>query len=269
MPGKPHPPVAKPATPGARPDDPLYIGSLEKGMRVLEAFESDYASLGLTEIANITGLGKSATQRLTHTWEALGYLRKDPRTRRYSLTPRIMALGHFFLRNDELVARAAPHLVRLRERCGLAVNLSGLADTEMVYLLRLPSNELTLAEMLPGRRMPAWVNSAGRILLAQHDDEQIRDTLSRSSLRIYTSQTQTDPQELLKIIQQARTDGYAIASEQVLAHQIGAAVLVHRPGWATMAAISATASLSDVSAEQMREQIVPKLMDTARAILQS
>ncbi|KAG1170385.1 hypothetical protein G6F35_017220 [Rhizopus arrhizus] len=86
----------------------------------------------------------------------MGYLIKDPASRRYRLGPRVVELGYFFLRSDRLVSMAAPHLVALRDRCGLAVHMSVLAGTDMIYLLRLPSRQLTLAEMLPGRRMPAW-----------------------------------------------------------------------------------------------------------------
>jgi hypothetical protein len=46
---------------------PLYVGSLEKGFRVLAAFGDDCAALGVTEIALRTGLDKSAAQRFSNT----------------------------------------------------------------------------------------------------------------------------------------------------------------------------------------------------------
>ena len=105
-------------TPAAdqRADDPLFVGSLEKGMRVLEAFRDSADSLGLTDIARVTGLGKSASQRFAYTWERLNYLVKDQQSRRYRLGPRVVELGYFFLRNDRLVAMAVPHLVALRDQ---------------------------------------------------------------------------------------------------------------------------------------------------------
>lgn len=162
-------------------------------MRVLEAFDAARDSLSLTDIVQLTGMGKSAAQRFTHTWEALGYLAKDPQSRRYRLGPKVVELSYYFLRSDHLVSLAAPHLVALREHCGLAVNMSVLSGDDMIYLLRLPSRQLTLVEMLPGRRMPAWSNSAGRMLLSQRDDASVRDLLARAAPQLYTPRTQTDP----------------------------------------------------------------------------
>src|SRR5690606_21796582 len=51
----------------SEPKDPLYIASLEKGLRVLDAFASGHQFMSLTEIADYCGIGKSSAQRLTHT----------------------------------------------------------------------------------------------------------------------------------------------------------------------------------------------------------
>ena len=247
-------------------DDPLFVASLEKGMRVLDAFRDASDSLGLTDIASITGLGKSAAQRFIHTWERMGYLIKDPASRRYRLGPRVVELGYFFLRSDRLVSMAAPHLVALRDRCGLAVHMSVLAGTDMIYLLRLPSRQLTLAEMLPGRRMPAWCNSGGRMLLTPQDDDAIRQALLRAPPRAFTPRTVVDPDALLALIRQAREDGYALNEDQVLQNQVGAAVLVRDARDVPLAAISVRAPRHDYPTDRLLSDIVPQLFRTAQAI---
>lgn len=247
-------------------DDPLFVASLEKGMRVLEAFRDATDTLGLTEIAALTRLGKSAAQRFVHTWERLGYLSKDAASRRYRLGPRVVELGYFFLRTDRLVSMAAPHLVALRDRCGLAVHLSVLAGSDMIYLLRLPSRQLTLAQMLPGRRMPAWCNSGGRMLLSPLDDDAILQTLLRARPRAFTPRTVIEPQALLALIQQAREDGYALTEDQVLQNQVGAAVLLRDTRDVPLAAISVSAPRHDYPADRLLRDIVPQLFRTAHAI---
>src|SRR5688572_23729816 len=62
-------------------DPRLFVGSVEKGMRVLRAFYNQSTPLSLTEVAERTGLGRSAAQRFIYTLKALGYLRQDPKTR--------------------------------------------------------------------------------------------------------------------------------------------------------------------------------------------
>ena len=63
-------------------DPAWFVASVEKAFQVLRAFESRQRSLSLTEIADVTGLDKSAVQRFTYTLADLGYLKKDKETRR-------------------------------------------------------------------------------------------------------------------------------------------------------------------------------------------
>ncbi|OZI77040.1 IclR family transcriptional regulator [Bordetella genomosp. 12] len=247
-------------------DDPLYIASLGKSMRVLEAFRHSHDSLGLTDLVRLTGLGKSSVQRIIHSWERLGYLDKNPQSRRYVLGPRVLELGYYFLRSDRLISMAAPHLVALRERCGLAVNMSVLDGQDMIYLLRLPSRQLTLAEMLPGRRMPAWCNSAGRMLLTPFDDAAITRFLAQSDIKPYTTRTTTDPAALMQAIAQARLDGHAVTHDQVLLNQVGAAVLLRDTPGQPRAAINVTAAASEYPPARLAQEIVPLLLQTAYAI---
>ena len=58
---------------------PLFNSSLEKGLAVIRSFSASHRHMNLPEIAEVTGMTKSAAQRFTFTLEALGYLRKDPR----------------------------------------------------------------------------------------------------------------------------------------------------------------------------------------------
>ena len=161
---------------------------------------------------------------------------------------------------------AAPHLVALRDRCGLAVHMSVLAGSDMIYLLRLPSRQLTLAEMLPGRRMPAWCNSGGRMLLTPQDDDAIRQTLLRAPPRAFTPRTVVDPDALLALIRQARDDGYALTEDQVLQNQVGAAVLLRDARDVPLAAISVRAPRHDYPTDRLLSDIVPQLFRTAQAI---
>ncbi|AHV93525.1 IclR family transcriptional regulator [Bordetella holmesii] len=250
----------------ATDDDPLYIASLGKSMQVLEAFRHAHDSLGLTDLVRLTGLGKSSVQRIVHSWERLGYLDKSPQSRRYVLGPRVVELGYYFLRSDRLISQAAPHLVALRERCGLAVNMSVLDGQDMIYLLRLPSRQLTLAEMLPGRRMPAWCNSAGRMLLTPFDDDTVARFLAQSDIQPYTPRTTTDLLALGQTIAQARRDGHALTQDQVLLNQVGAAVLLRQVPGQARAAINVTASATDYPLARLTQEIVPLLLQTAYAI---
>ena len=254
------------ADPNLDHNDPLFVAAVARSVRVLEAFSGRRDALGVTELGQLTGLGKSAAQRFVHTWEQLGYLVQESGSRRYRLAHKVLELGYSYLRSDVLISAATPHLVALRDRCGLAVNLSVLAGQEMLYVLRLPSRQNTLSEMLPGRRMPAWANSSGRMLLTQFDDDGVRDILCRIPPRAMTNKTTLDIDELVAQIGQARSLGYSIAEEQVHLNQIGAAVLLHDDAQRPIAAISLATTLSDYPRKRVISDLVPQLLKTASAI---
>lgn len=249
----------------AEKKDFLYVAAVERAMRVLEAFAARPGDLGLTELADMTGLGKSAAQRFVFTWEKLGYLARDPASRRLRMTPKAVELGHSYLKGDPLIAQVAPHLGVLRDQFGLAVNLSMRRGDDMVYLLRLPSRQLTLSEMLPGRRLPAWSNASGRMLLTQCSDEELRAIHQRQPPRAFTPRTTTDLGSLLGEIAKARSDGYVITQHQMNMHQIAVAVLATAPSGAQVA-LGMSTTLDDYSPTRVETDLVPALFRAAAAL---
>jgi len=245
--------------------DALFVTAVGRAIQVLEAFAQRPGDLSLSELAQMTGQGKSAAQRFVFTWEKLGYLSKDPVTRRLRLTPKAVELGHSYLRGDPLIAQVAPHLAVLRDQFGLAVNLSMRAGDDMIYLLRLPSHQLTLAEMLPGRRLPAWSNASGRMLLTQCTETELRDMYVRQPPIAFTPRTTVDLDSMIREIAQARQDGYAITQHQVNMNQIAVAILATLSSGAQVAVGVAT-TLDDYSVARVQAELVPALFRTAAAL---
>lgn len=73
----------------------LLNRSPAKALAVLEVSGPDRQSMTLPAIAAAAGISQSAAQRLTHTLDRLGYLRKDRRLKTYALAPRILQLKRF------------------------------------------------------------------------------------------------------------------------------------------------------------------------------
>lgn len=246
--------------------NPQFIATLEKGIRVLEMFRNGQASIGLTELAESCQMTKSAAQRFTYTWCELGYLAKDERSKRYSLTHKALELGFLYLNADPLISRALPMLKQIRERCSLTVNLSVLSEHDIVYVMRIPGNHQTFAEMLPGRRMPAWCTSAGRVLLSALPDQQIRDSLAAIQPTAFTPRTETNREALFEQILAARQNGYAITCDQVLIGQVGIAAPIRNVHYQTVASANVTAQSSSWPLERVIEELAPILMEVTQAV---
>ena len=73
----------------------LFVGSVEKAFQVLEAFRDTQRLMSMAEIARAAGLDRSATQRLVHTMEQLGYIRRLPESSLYGL---VALLQYLYMR---------------------------------------------------------------------------------------------------------------------------------------------------------------------------
>jgi DNA-binding IclR family transcriptional regulator len=245
-------------------EDRLFLQSLERGMRVLEAFGPQAGPLSLAELAAATGLDKSAVQRVAHTFQALGYLERGAG----GLVPGKRLLDRSFdaLRLNPLVERATPVLQELRRTVQERVDLSLFDGASIVYAVRLQSKRETFFATLVGRRFPSFATSGGRAVLAALLPAEADAILEQSDRRPLTPRTITDLPALRRKLAEARRDGFALAVEEALLGEIVLAAAVHDRQGRPVAAIHVAASLAEWEVEAFRKRIGPLAMEAARAL---
>lgn len=244
----------------------LMIQSLEKGLAVLEMFRS-HASLTLQEIARENGITMGSAQRVAYTLERSGYLYKDPRTRRYSVTVKAVGLGYSYLYRQPLFQHAHAVLHQVNQECGEIVNLSVPDDQDnMVFVMRVaPSRHIP--EYLPaGTRIPCVASASGRALWAQLPPAELERKL-RSTLRVqHTPRSTTDVDALRRLIEEARRDQYAYADEEFFAGDLNVAAVVFDDGGAAIGALNISVPKPRWSLERARSELGPLVVRAARVI---
>ena len=252
-------------------NDTLFVNSVEKGFRVLRAFRSGQRDLGmrdlsLSQIAQITGLDKSAAQRFTNTLVKLGYLEKDGRTRRYRPALALTEFYYTYVISNQLAEVAMPRLIEMSRVLGTTVNLGEPLDVDVVYTLRIPHHQSYFRATVPGRRTPAFCTAAGLVILANRPQVEVDDILERSTLSPMTQWTVTDPVKIRKLLKKAGRDGFIITQQQSLTHEISAAVPVLNSEGRAIAAVQIPVYMPKWSAGKVEEKIVPTMIETARAV---
>jgi len=244
----------------------LFNQSLEKGLDILLAFGPDKRTMNLSEIAQATGISRSAAQRFTYTLETLGYLQKHPVNKRYSLRVSTLALGYRYLLVNQNLERANPFLRDLNVSCGETVNYSEPDGTEMVYVGRFPTTRLTPVHMPLGRRLPMYCTSAGRVYLACFPVAQRKEILMNSERVSYTNTTVTDINELLDLCEEAAETGYAYANGEYYQGDMNVSAAVLDTNGFPVGAVSISAPETRWSLAELRRQFAPLVMETARLI---
>jgi DNA-binding IclR family transcriptional regulator len=128
----------------------LFVGSTEKTFQILHS-----------EIAKLAGLDRSAAQRLVHTLETLGFLRRVHNTRNYALTSKVLQFAYNYLSAHEVLHKAAPYLLEISRTVGETANLQELDGTEIVYVGRFPGQHLVNVDIMVGSRLPALFTASG------------------------------------------------------------------------------------------------------------
>lgn len=249
-----------------RASDALFVQSIDKGLRVLYAFSSGHPALGLTEIATATGFDMSTAQRFVHTWQRLGYLKRDSHSRRYTLAAKLLDFSFMYLRASGLVEIAMPHLVALGNTCEENINLMELGGADVLYIFRLPRKEIRYSAGVVGARVPAFCTSAGRAILAHLPQENARDIIQSSDLTPKTPHTQTDRREILERLAEVKKQGYSIVDEEILVGEISVAAPILDYAGTPVAAVSIAVPTTRWSVKSVQKTLAPHVVETARAI---
>ena len=181
---------------------------------VLRAF-GNKGLLGITDLANVTGLPKSTTHRLVTALVNEGLLVQDEDSHKYALSLRITALGASILSSHTVRKTARPILMELRDHTRESVHLAVLEGMEAVIIDTEDSYFFVRAVNVPGQHLPAHAVSTGKVLLAYQWEVRLREILSHMNLERYTENTITDQSLLFEELRSVRAKGYALSSGEL------------------------------------------------------
>src|SRR5690606_33400713 len=139
--------------------------SVQRGMQVLRAFQSDRTPLSNTELVRRTGLPKATVSRLTSTLLQLGFLRRVPGGREFELGAAPVGIGHAYLAGSELLHIANPFLQELADELHVAVALGIRDELDMLYLGYRASRRVGTLRQGVGSMVPLGSTAIGRAYL--------------------------------------------------------------------------------------------------------
>ncbi len=245
---------------------PLFIGSTEKTFQVLHVFDGPHTQMTLSMISKAAGLDRSATQRIVHTLETLGYIRRVPETRNYSLTSRLLQFGYNYLRGNELAGRAAPYLLDISRTVGETINLHELDGTDIVYLVRFPGKHLINVDIMVGSRLPAVLTASGTAILSKSPPEVVDAVVGETRIRPLTIQSVVDPVAIRERVRQAAKRGYAIITNETVLGDISIAACVTDEHGRAIAGISISVPTTRWTVERVESELVQHIQLVAAAL---
>ena len=154
------------------------INSVQKSCRILRSLTEPRVNR-LSEIAAQAGLNKVTTLRILEVLSREGFVRRDDKTKTYSLGNEVFILSAALRDRDDLRARARPSLVRLAAMSEDSVLLSVRSGgTEAVCVDREIGSFPIRANYLDiGSRRPLGIGAGAMALLAWQSEAEIEAIL--------------------------------------------------------------------------------------------
>lgn len=240
------------------------VGSLGKGLAVMEILAAHPAGMTLTEMAAKADMTRAGARRFLLTLVDSGYaIHQD---RRFLLSPRLLTVARTWLQGSSLWTYAEPFL---RDVAGLFNESSSaavLSGEDIVYVARIPGRHILSVALHVGTRLPAWCTSMGRVLLSDLPPAELGAFLASANIIAHTPKSITDRAALEREVARVAEQGYAIIDEELELGLRSIAVPVRDRSARIVAAINISTQSSRFSPEEMRSLILPQLANAAHSI---
>src|SRR5215212_3138675 len=173
-----------------------FVESLDRGLRLLQAFGKSTSPMTLSDVARAAELPRATARRILFTLERGGFVASDGKL--FTLTPHVLTLAGSYLRSNQVVDVLQPVLDRIATTAQEISSLALLDGDEVVFIARGSPARMFSTGLEIGYRLPAFCTSVGRALLGRLGDDELAKRLKAMKREAMTSQTVTDPKLLLK-----------------------------------------------------------------------
>jgi len=231
------------------------VPALERGLRLLQEFGRDNATLGAPELARRLQLPRATVFRMLNTLEAMEFLQRTENGNDYRLGLAVLRMGFEFLASLDLTELGQPIIDRLSARIDLPCNIVVRDERFVVYVARTTPPSPFYSSVRVGTRLPAHATMLGHALLADMSLAQLQALYPEQKLETYTAQTPTTVDELFQMVSAGRVRGYVV-SEGFFEHAIcTVAAPVRNHNGAIVAALGST-----VAAPHIKPHHLPTLI---------
>ena len=180
------------------------LQSVSQALRILRLLQ-EHRELGVSEIARALDIGSSTAHRLLATLADARFVTQGQAGGKYELGPSMRSAASVL---DEVLEVGAPRMQALRDLSSETVHLAVLRGTQTHFVAAFESPRIMRVTSRVGQTLPAHVTAAGKLLLAQHTDDAVRELYAGTALTGGANPGERALDDLLAELATVRVAGY-------------------------------------------------------------
>jgi DNA-binding IclR family transcriptional regulator len=202
--------------------------TLSQGLEVMHLLAKSGRGLGVTQVAQRLSLPKSSAHRLLNLLGELGFVRQNPATKCYGVSPRIFGFVHELATRFGANSKVDPLLraAATRLRCSAYLSMLDGRDTFVICAAGVEGNTIHL-----GTHGPVYATSAGKVLIAHRPEAEWPHYAPAPDDQIVTEHTSLDPGRFYQQLRVARQNGVAWNMRESTIFHASVAAPVPEPGY--------------------------------------
>jgi len=171
---------------------------------------------GISRIAADLGLAKSTTHGILAALEQVGWVLRDPVTRKYTCGHAFRDLAQSAEISLPLVGHARPHINKLGGELDEDVFLGMFTRHYILILDQVESTKKLKVSTRAGTRLSIFAGAAGKVFLAYADQETVAKLLQENKLPRFTPRSITERAKYLAELEKVRREGVALDNEEYI-----------------------------------------------------
>lgn len=248
-------------------EERYLVPGLLRGLSILSLFDAENQEMTISEIAEKIDVNRSSAFRLIYTLESCGYLKKMTQ-KTYALNSRVMELGFNSLTKLSLNELATPIMRELRDDIKIAVHLSILDDTNVVFINNVQSKSAFTSTVNIGTHWPAHATVIGQLMLSRLPVKTINKNYAEfTQWKSFSDVTPTNLTSLLERLEYVRKQPFMISWGHFNTDMAACAAPVYNQINGEIAAVlSVSCPITTFSEEEFSTEIANKVVSAANKI---
>lgn len=207
-----------------------------KVLDILLLFDESRSALTAEDIGQLIDAPRSSTYRYIRTLCNKGFLQKTA-SGKYQLGPSLLQFKPLLSGEPGLRKIALPEMDNVMRKTNETVLLTRRFGRHSVCVERVEGSQAIRITFERGHTQPLHAGASSKILLAYTEDE-VQDNYLSKSLKRFTENTITDPEQMKVHLDDIRSQGYCISEGEVDMGAIAVAVPIFNQNKEVIAGLS-------------------------------